>query len=63
MAIPVEYGTHNTVAVYGVMQSWDDGTPVTAEQRRDVRDMLVQVAEQRRWKLDVVYDLVTGEKT
>ncbi|WP_375487949.1 hypothetical protein [uncultured Jatrophihabitans sp.] len=60
--IPVDYGRHQSLSVYGVHDNWDDGSPLTTEERRNVADMLVLVAEQRGWKLDVVYDLVTGEK-
>ncbi len=59
--IHVEYGTHDTVIVYGVGDAWDDGSPVTREQRQDLRETLQLVARFRGWRLDVVRDLVTGE--
>ncbi|WP_375500247.1 hypothetical protein [uncultured Jatrophihabitans sp.] len=58
----VEYGVHETVIVYGVSDTWDDGSALTPDQRRDLAETLQLVADFRHWRLDVVYDLVTGEK-
>jgi hypothetical protein len=61
LPVYVEYGTHDTVIVYGAADTWDDGTAVTLEQRRDLQETLQLVAQFRGWRLDLVHDLVTGE--
>ena len=59
--VHIEYGTRDIVIVYGAGATWDDGSTVTPEQRRDLQETLQLVARFRRWRLDLVRDLVTGE--